>query len=43
MIEFMWMFHDWVVNFRPFFYISGSCLTLLILVLMLWDGINDDE
>ena len=45
MIEYAWMIHGFVDNFRPLFHIGGSLITLFILVLMLheWGNDNDDE
>ena len=45
MIEYAWMIHGIVDNFRPLFHIFGSVLTLFILVLMLleWGNVDDDE
>lgn len=45
MIEYAWMIHEFVDNFRPLFHIFGSLITLFILVLMLleWSNENDDE
>jgi hypothetical protein len=45
MIEYAWMIHGFIDNFRPLFHIGGSFLTLCILILMLleWGNDNDDE
>ena len=45
MIEYAWMIHGFIDNFRPLIHIGGSLLTLFILVLMLleWGNDNDDE
>ena len=41
--ELMWTFHDYVVNFRPLFYIGGVMLTIIILVLMLLEETNNGK
>tara|TARA_Y100000592_G_scaffold100740_1_gene182432 strand:+ start:6735 stop:6896 length:162 start_codon:yes stop_codon:yes gene_type:complete len=45
MIEYAWMIHGFVDNFRPVFYLGGSLVTLFILILMLleMENIDDDE
>ena len=43
MVEIMWMIHEVVVSFRPLIYIGGSVLTLLILIIMLLEEINNDK
>ena len=43
MIEYAWMIHGFIDNFRPLFHIAGSLLTLFILVLMLLEWANNDD